>query len=170
LKGVRLFKVDSRAPIEIKTEAMAKIDATHLAFPFSLHPWGYLLIKPRRIRLFPVGSSLAMAMTSSNIKKSTNDAIHNALGLPIVFLRKAQMMPFTTRLVWPASNGYNAQPTELNIAKSRVLQGSFIFFDKSGSFSQLGVSNHSGWWKDFQSKIRLAVKTGRTQRCMMWHA
>ena len=85
MKSVRLFKVDSRAPIETKIEAMAKIDATHLAFPFSLHPSGYLLIKPRMIRPLTVGSPLAMAMTSSSIKKSTNDAFHNALGLPIVF-------------------------------------------------------------------------------------
>jgi hypothetical protein len=70
LKGVRLFKkkkrginpfemfeaapVDSRAPIETETEAMAKIDATQLAFPFNLHPWGSFLIKPRRIRLCPL--------------------------------------------------------------------------------------------------------------------
>jgi hypothetical protein len=80
------------------------------------------------------------------------------------------MMPFTMRLVWSALNGYNAQSTKLDIAKSRVVRGSFICFDKSGSFFQLGFSNHSGRWKDFQSKIRLAVKTGGTQRCMMWHA
>jgi hypothetical protein len=41
---------------------------------------------------------------------------------------------------------------------------------KSGRFCQLGFSNHPGRWKDFQSKIRLAVKIERTQRYMMWHA
>jgi hypothetical protein len=162
---------------------MAKIEAIQLAHVF----------KPRRTCLWHVGSPLATAMTSSDVfgkkhtndvshnalelpiiflfNKSSNDAIHNALGVLIVFcLRKARIMPFTTRLVWPASNGYNAKSTELNIAKSRFLRGSFICFDKSGSFCQLGFSNHSGRWKNFQSKIRLAVKTGRTQHCMMWDA
>jgi hypothetical protein len=176
-----------------RKHVMLKIDATQLAFQFSLRPWGSLLIKPRRIRLFPVGSPLAMAMTSSSIKKP----LKSCLGLPIDFSRNARTMPFTMRLVWPTSNGYNAQPTELNIArpvisvipgsnanprrvgyselgrgwsKSRVLRGSFICIDKSGRFCQLGFSNHSGRWQDFQSKIRLSVKTERTQHCMMWHA
>jgi hypothetical protein len=131
-------------------------------------------------------------MTSSSIKKP----LKSCLGLPFDFSRDTRMMPFTMQLVWPASNGYNAQPTQPNIArlvisvipgfnanprrveyselgrgwsKSRVLRGSFICIDKSGRFWQLCFSNYSGRWQDFQSKNRLSVKTERTERCMMWH-
>ena len=80
-----------------------------------------------------------------------NDAIHNAIGVD------------------DASNGYNVQSTELNIAKSKGFWVLHLLY-KSGRFCQLGFSNHSRRWKDFQSKIRLAIKIERTQHCMMWHA
>jgi hypothetical protein len=128
---------------------MAKRDATQLAFQFSLRPWGSSLIKTH---------ALATAMTSSSSYQS-------------FFLRNTRMMPFTTRLVWTVHQmDIMHNQRSLTLLNPEVFAGVLHLLYKSGRFCQLGFSNHSGRWKDFQSKIRLAVKTGRTQRCMMWHA